>query len=181
MSTNVSTKSRNNTSKNIKLLTMTALLAALVYVLTAFLHIPTNNGYTHVGDGVVFLAASMLPLPYAMAVGAIGAGLADTLSGFIIWLPATFIIKAVTSLYFTNKKPKILCLRNILAVIPAWLTCVAGYTLYEGTFISNYKAAIIALPSYTIQIVASMAVYILLSIGLDKIGFKKNFGFVSEK
>lgn len=181
MSTNVTSKSKaTNTAKNIKLLTITALMAALVYVLTAFLHVPTNNGYTHVGDGIIFLAASLLPLPYAMAVGAVGAGLSDLLSGFAVWLPATFIVKAVTACFFTNKKPKILCFRNILAVIPAWITCVLGYALYEGTFISSYKVAFLAMPANTVQIASSMILYLVLAAGLDKIDFKKNFGLKYE-
>jgi hypothetical protein len=50
-----------------------AIFTALVFVVTAYLHIPTNNGYIHVGDGLIYLAACILPLPYAMAVGAGGA------------------------------------------------------------------------------------------------------------
>ena len=72
---------------------MTGLFAAMIYVLTAWLHIPTGAGYTHAGDGLIYLAASMLPTPYAMAAGAIGAGLADGLSGFVVWLPGTIVIK----------------------------------------------------------------------------------------
>ena len=63
------------------LLTLTAVYAALIYVFTAFLHIPNWTGYIHAGDGILFLAASMLPPGYAAAAGAIGAGTADLLSG----------------------------------------------------------------------------------------------------
>ena len=70
-----------NSTKHIQLICVTGLFAAMIYVLTAWLHIPTGAGYTHAGDGLIYLAASMLPTPYAMAAGAIGAGLADGLSG----------------------------------------------------------------------------------------------------
>ena len=83
MSTTVQVK---NSTKHIQLICVTGLFAAMIYVLTAWLHIPTGAGYTHAGDGLIYLAASMLPTPYAMAAGAIGAGLADGLSGFVVWL-----------------------------------------------------------------------------------------------
>ena len=70
MSTTVQVK---NSTKHIQLICVTGLFAAMIYVLTAWLHIPTGAGYTHAGDGLIYLAASMLPTPYAMAAGAIGA------------------------------------------------------------------------------------------------------------
>ena len=59
-----------NSTKHIQLICVTGLFAAMIYVLTAWLHIPTGAGYTHAGDGLIYLAASMLPTPYAMAAGA---------------------------------------------------------------------------------------------------------------
>lgn len=49
---------RNN---NVKYLTLTAVYAAVIYIFTAYLHIPHWTGYVHVGDGVLYLASSMLP------------------------------------------------------------------------------------------------------------------------
>ena len=51
---------------------LTALMAAIIYVFTAYIHVPSHTGYTHVGDGFLYLAASLLPAPYAAAAGAIG-------------------------------------------------------------------------------------------------------------
>ena len=116
MSTTVQVK---NSTKHIQLICVTGLFAAMIYVLTAWLHIPTGAGYTHAGDGLIYLAASMLPTPYAMAAGAIGAGLADGLSGFVVWLPGTIVIKAITALCFSRKTEKIICVRNLLGIIPA--------------------------------------------------------------
>ena len=58
MSTTVQVK---NSTKHIQLICVTGLFAAMIYVLTAWLHIPTGAGYTHAGDGLIYLAASMLP------------------------------------------------------------------------------------------------------------------------
>ena len=44
--------------ENIKNMAITAMFAAMVYVLTAFVHIPTHQGYVHVGDGIIYLSAA---------------------------------------------------------------------------------------------------------------------------
>lgn len=171
----------SNSSKHIRLICITGLFAALIYVLTAYLHIPTGAGYTHAGDGLIYLAACMLPTPYAVAAGAIGGALADGLTGFAVWMPATIVIKAVTALFFTRKTDKIICLRNILGIIPSLILCVVGYSLYEGIVMAGgfSKAAIVAAfgqtPAYCIQVLASTILFVLLGIAFDKAKLKKLF------
>ena len=84
------------------------MLAALITVMTAwFCHLPVgiNGGYIHFGDAVIYLAAAILPRPYALAAAAIGAGLADVLTA-PMWAPATIVIKMLLVLPFTNKEAK---------------------------------------------------------------------------
>ena len=68
--------------ENLRLLTTTALFAAAITVMTAYmLHIPLpTGGYIHLGDALIYLAACLLPVPYAAAAAAVGAGLADLLT-----------------------------------------------------------------------------------------------------
>ena len=89
---NVSVRTRN--------LVTSALLAAIICLVTGYiLHIPTpNGGYAHIGDAVIYLSASILPLPYAIACSAIGAGLADLTTGAICCVLYMF----VEGLYFGN-------------------------------------------------------------------------------
>ena len=177
--TNTLTRTAN--SQRIKLLTLSGVFAALIYILTAYVHVPTGAGYTHIGDGMIFLAASLLPTPYAAAAGAIGGALADGLSGFLIWLPATVIIKAVTALFFTSKSDKIITKRNIIALLPSLALCVAGYSLYEGIVMTeHFSAATIAAAfgqthAYCIQIAASTVLYLFLGVSLDRMKFKSRF------
>ena len=162
-----------NDSK-LRLITLTAVFAALIYVLTAFLHVPTIKGYVHIGDAAVFLAAAVLPTPYAAAAGAIGAGLSDALSGYFIWVPATIVIKALTTLAFTSKGEHIINARNIAALIPALVLCVGGYGLYSGLVIYHSLAAGFAdAAANTVQIAASAIVFALLGTALDRTGAVK--------
>ena len=167
-------KEKTKISVNTRLITLSAVFAAMTYALTAFLHIPTAKGYIHIGDAVIFIAASLLPKPYAMASAAIGASLSDALSGYWIWVPATFVIKALTALAFTSKKPKMLCARNFTALVPALVLCVGGYALYSGLVIyGSLPAGFVDAPANAFQTAASAAVYIALSATLDKSGIKK--------
>ena len=115
--------------KNTRLLCVAAIFTALVFVVTAYLHIPTNNGYIHVGDGIIYLAACLLPWPYAIAVGACGALLADCLTGFAVWAPASVIIKALTALLFTAKSVVWFAFSNSLSslVIAILLYAMRGH------------------------------------------------------
>ena len=160
---------------SLELLCLSALFSAICFVLTAYLHIPTNNGITHIGDGIIFLAASILPLPYAVGAGIVGASLADLLSGFPVWAPATIVIKGITVCLFTRKSDRIITIRNLVALLPAFVVCAAGYTFYEALVISNFATAVTAIPSYAVQTGASAALYIFAGTALDRLGFKKIF------
>lgn len=163
----------------VRRLVLTGLFSALIFVFTAYIHVPTGAGYTHAGDGFIYLAACILPTPYAVAAGMIGGALADGLTGFPVWIPATIVIKAITALFFTSKKEKIINLRNILGILPSLAVCIVGYSLYEGVFMAGgfNKAAIIAAfgqtPFYSIQVAASSVLFLAAGAALDKSGLKK--------
>ncbi len=118
----------------LKTLTITGILTALIFVFTAYIHIPSFNGYVHIGDGLLYLAAAILPTPYAMFAGAVGAVLADCLTGYAIWAPASFVIKLLTVLFFSAKGNRIIGKRNLLALLPAALLCLCGYYGFSFPF-----------------------------------------------
>ena len=149
-----------------------AIFAAVIYVFTAYLHVPSFNGYTHIGDGFLYLAASLLPTGYAAAAGAVGAGLADLLSGYSIWAPATLVIKALTACFFTSRAPSFLCRRNLWALLPAAALCGAGDYLYECAITGNFAAPAAGIPGYLIQSALSSLVYLALGRALDRAGIK---------
>ena len=164
---------KNRTTRRICL---TALMAAIIYVFTAYIHVPSHTGYTHVGDGFLYLAASLLPAPFAAAAGAIGAGLADLLSGYGIWTPGTVIIKVLTAFCFTSRCEKLVNKRNVLGILPALVLCVGGYYLYEALITGNFTAPALGIPGYLTQVALSSVVYLALGSALDRAGIKKKLG-----
>lgn len=162
-----------HTTKN---LVSAAMFAALTFVLTAyFFHVPigVNGGYIHFGDSMIYLAASILPLPYAMAAGAVGAGLSDLMSGGVMWVPATVIIKALMAAMFTAKCDKLLCKHNVLALIPAALICTVGYYLAESIMTGNFLVGLASSPLNLIQSAGSSALYVLLALAFDGANLKQ--------
>jgi len=158
----------------LKYITLTGLLAALITLFTAYIfHIPMglNGGYIHLGDALIYLAAVLLPAPYAMAAGAIGGGLADLLTA-PMWAPATVIIKILVVIPFTSNHSKIFTKRNIVAPLIAMLITITGYYLAEVILYGKEAAFLISVTTNSIQGVGSAAVFYILGAALDKAGVK---------
>lgn len=164
--------------KSVRNLVMAALFAALIAVFTAWLfHIPikigANTAYLHFGDAFIFLAASLLPAPYACAAAAIGGGLADLLCGSVIWAPFTVVIKALITLCFSSRSDRLLTRRNLLAALPALVITVGGYYLAEAILYGNWVAPVLSIWGNVVQIVGSAVIYVLVALALQKAGVKK--------
>lgn len=160
-------------NEKVKYMCLAGIFTAIVFVFTAYLHIPSHTGYTHVGDGFIYLAACLLPLPYAAFVGAAGALLADCLTGFAIWAPGSVIIKALAVLLFSRKGSRIITVRNLLALIPASALCIGGYYLYEALITGNWIAPVSGIPGYITQSVLSSILFMIVGFTLDKLKIKQ--------
>lgn len=177
--THTSQSTTNFTHQRTLYLSLTALFAATICLMTAYIfHIPTgiNGGYIHLGDAFIYLAACILPTPYAMAAGAIGGGMADLLTA-PAWMPATLIIKMLITVPFTAKKEQIITVRNILSLILGILLTILGYYIAEGIMFGTWSLAVF-LPSAIgnlIQGSGSAVVFLFFAMALDKMNFKKRF------
>ena len=158
--------------KQIRFMTLSGALCALVFVLTAYLHVPVHTGYAHMGDGLIYVAACILPLPYGIFVGGVGALLADALTGYAIWAPGSLIIKSLTVLVFSRKCERILSVRNLLALIPAWILCVGGYYVYEGIITGNFVAPAAGVVGNLIQCAFSTVLFAVIATVLDRLKIK---------
>ena len=86
-------KQQRTEQEKLHLLVLTGLFAGLICLFTAYIcHIPmgSNGGYLHFGDTLIYVAASLLPQPYALVAAAIGGGLADLrIAPFLSWIIST--------------------------------------------------------------------------------------------
>ena len=129
-------KKSNSTKQLINLVTA-ALFAALIAVMTAYVSFKTgiNDGYLHFGDSMIYIAACVLPLPYACAAAAVGGFVADMLAGAAMWAPFTAVIKALNALPFalvytlrkTQNPQKILNKTTAFMPIVSGLITIFGY------------------------------------------------------
>lgn len=180
----------SNRNNKLRLLVLAAMFAAMTCVLTFFVKIPTAGGYIHLGDSVIYLAASILPAPYAMLAAGIGGGLADLFGGYFHYILPTFIIKALIASPYSSKKENILTLRNAIMVIPAGVITVFGYYVtkvillcvdkataaegFLGAFFDPavWGSALYKIPENTVQAVGSALIYLVIAFALDRIKFK---------
>ena len=158
------------TPQNLRRYTAAAMFAALTCAVTLLIHIPIPlaNGYVHLGDAVIMIAASLLPPPFAAASAALGASLADILSGSAVWAPATLIIKAAVAACFTSKTDKTVCRRNLAACAAATVITIAGYFAAEWLIYRNTAACVASVPWNIAQSIASCAAYLLIAPAIDK-------------
>ena len=160
---------KDNTTKKI---VFAALLAALACVATMIIKIPTPlGGYIHAGDAIVVLAGFLLgPVWGALAAG-LGSCLADVISGYVLYAPGTFVIKAVVALLagwiIGTKLIKNEFAKALVAGIIGGIVMVGGYMLYEAVFMGFGVGAAANIPMNCIQgafgAVAGAALYIALS------------------
>lgn len=169
-------------NSNVKKITLTAMFAALIAVMTAFIKMPTgiNEGYLHFGDSMIYLAGCLLG-PYAAISAAIGGAFADILAGAAVWALPTAIIKACNSVpfiiaaaYYAKHKGKnrIIHLSSILMTLVSGLITVFGYLLAEGLMYS-FASALTSVPFSIIQAVGSAIVFILVGCALDSVKIQK--------
>ena len=155
-------------------MTLTGCFAALITIFTAYIvHIPVgvNGGYIHFGDSLIYLAAAILPTPYAIVAPAIGGGLADLFTA-PMWTIATVIIKSLIVLPLTSKHEKIVNVRNVIGTIIAFMISATGYFLAEKILFGAETAFLSSVSGSVIQSGGSAIFFVILGTALDKAGIK---------
>ena len=153
-------------NKKLRKLVMAALLAALVYVATVVVRIPSpTNGYTNLGDCFVLLSGWLLGPWFGFAAGGIGSMLVDLIGGYMLYVPGTLIIKGLMALvaafiYQGMHRSK---LAMFVSALVGECVMVGGYYLYEATVCGyGFMGAAAGIPGNCIQAVAGIVIGILL-------------------
>mgnify|MGYP004475609951 FL=1 len=144
-----------------------AMLAALTCIATMIIKIPSPfKGYLNLGDCVVLLSGWLLSPLYGFLAAGLGSGLADLISGYGVYVPATFIIKGVMAIaayfgfrFLQNKVTNISA--RIVSGIVAELIMVFGYYVFEG-FLYGFGASLVNIPANAVQGVAGLIIGTIL-------------------
>lgn len=150
---------KTNTQK----IVLAAMLAALTCIATMIIKIPSPlKGYLNLGDCVVLLSGWILTPFYGALAAGLGSGLADLISGYGVYVPATFVIKGAMALaaYFGFKflQSRVGSLSaRIIGGLAAELIMVFGYYVFEG-FLYGFGASLVNIPANAVQGVAGLVI-----------------------
>ena len=151
---------KNNTKK----LVFASLMAAIACIATMIIKIPTpTKGYVNLGDCAVLLSGFMLGPLYGGLAAGIGSALADAISGYFIYVPATFIIKGVMGVIAgVMYKKSSNFLTALFAGIIAEAVMVLGYFAFEATVMGYGVAAAASILGNVTQGIAGIVISLLL-------------------
>jgi uncharacterized membrane protein len=152
--TNISKKPERHviamTNDKTRKIVWAGLFTALITLTTAAIKIPTGNGYLNPGDSLIILSAFFLGPVWGAVASGFGAALADILAGYLVYAPATLIIKAlmalVAGLILSRAKGKAKAGVAVFGAVVAEIIMIAGYFAYDAVFLGFGWAAIADVP-----------------------------------
>ena len=155
-------------SDKIQKLTLAGALAALTTVATLLIQIPSpTKGYINTGDVLVNLSAWILGPLYGGAAAGIGSALADLISGYTVYAPATLIIKAAMAVvsYFVYKRlsqNRKSFFARLAGAAAAEIIMILGYAVFAGVLYGSFSSALLSVPENIVQGVFGVSVSVPL-------------------
>lgn len=152
-------KTTQKNKKTIKNICFCAIFAALCTAAT-LISVPIPIGYINLGDLMVLTAGWCLGGAFGALAAGIGSALADVLLGYVVYAPATLIIKATVAVLgvLTYKAFKRIMpskvkdfLPRIVSALVAECAMVGGYLLFEAVFMNYGFAAFASVPLNAVQ------------------------------
>ena len=173
------TKNSNcgSTGLNIRELVQMGLLSALTFVAAWAIHIPYGNGgVIHLGDSMIFLTAVVFGRKYAAVSGALGMTMFDIFSGFSVWAPYTFVIKAVMgliagSLADIGGSKGASPVKNAAGMLAAGIWMIFGYYVAEAMITGNIIQPLFGILGNVIQAVAGAVIAFVIITAIKKSGY----------
>ena len=166
-----------------KALALTGLFAALSCAGTLALQVPSpTGGYLNLGDAVVILGAWLLGPVYGAVAGGVGPAMADLLSGYAVYVPATLVIKAVMALTAALMYRALGKKGLLLSALAAEVPMVLGYWLFDGALAALSGGGTLGLclmgsaaglPSNLVQAAFGAAASTLLALALRRSSYAR--------
>ena len=158
-------------NQKVRKLVLSALMAALVYVATSIIQIPSPvNGYVNLGDCFVLLSGWLLGPWYGAAAAGIGSMLVDLLGVYAHYAPGTLVIKGVDALAAALIFRALGRGKNAMLVsgIVGEVVMVVGYFGYASLILGKGLAAAASIPGNIVQGIAGVAIGMALAMVLQK-------------
>ncbi|MBU4540326.1 ECF transporter S component [uncultured Acetobacterium sp.] len=151
-----------------KKITYTALMMALILVMTSLVKIPIPNGYVHLGDGAVLLSAYILGPWGGLIAAGIGSAGADYFGGYGAYMLPTFIAKGAMAFifgYLMERFPD----KNILFFsFPAVIAMTAVYYLAEVIMYGSIVGPLLNVPFSALQGLVGIVIVTILHKPLER-------------
>ena len=153
----------------IRRLTLTALMAALVFVLTVAVRLPTAaGGYLHLGDAAIAFSAFAFGPWVGGVAGALGTGLADLYGGYPQFALISFLVNGLQGwLMGWLVRRRMTTGIVVLAVVCGSAIVVAGYFVAEIFLLGIAAALTEALPN-TLQSVVGAVLGVSLYLAVKR-------------
>lgn len=158
--TTMDIKEKSTSKDKLLKICVTAMFAALICVATMLIQIPSPlNGYVNFGDCFILIAAWVLGPVYGFAAGGIGSALADLFTGYVHYVPGTFVIKGLIAVAtalicraMLKKMPKISVPAYIVSALAGEIIMVGGYYLYAALLLGkSFAGAAASVPGNLVQ------------------------------
>ena len=163
-------------NRTLQQLVLSAMFAALCWAATMLVQIPTVAGYTNIGEGMCLLSGLVLGPWYGFFAAGIGSALADLISGYAYYVPATFVIKGLVALVaalllrpLLKKGRKLPFWQLALVELPSEVVMVAGYFGYKALILGKGLAAAASIPNNLVQAAVGIVLSVVLYTALSKV------------
>ncbi len=165
-------------NQQIKKIVWAGLFTALTTVATMIIQVPSpTGGYVNAGDALVLLGAFILGPWWGAAAAGLGSALADLLAGYVLYAPATLVIKFLMALTAgiilkkMRKSPSLL--GAILGGVIAELIMIGGYFAFTALALNLGWGALAEIPGNCVQGVFGVASGTALYFALLRIPYVK--------
>ena len=164
------------TGNKTKKIVLASMFAALCCVATMIIKIPSPfKGYLNLGDCTVLLTGFMMSPMYGFLATGLGSALADVFSGYVLYAPATFIIKGIMAVlaYWGLAKSKKKHAK-FAGIFFAEAFMVVGYYVFEGFVYGFYPSCANIIPNCVQGLFGFAASILIIKLLVKNKIFTKN-------
>lgn len=170
----------NTVSSKVREIVQLGMLSALTFIATMAIHVPSwNGGVIHLGDSMIFLTAIIFGRKYAAISGAVGMTMFDILSGYSVWAPYTFVIKAVMGLivgsaaYMGGSKGQNIY-KNAFGMLLGGIWMIFGYYVAEVMITGNLVSPVASVTGNVIQFGGGAVIAFVIIAAMKKTSYFKS-------